>query len=42
MRCSPSKNTEERIREAARQVFLEKGFDGTQGTLPKLPVSISR
>ncbi|MBN8822616.1 MULTISPECIES: TetR family transcriptional regulator [unclassified Spirosoma] len=29
MRCSPSKNTEERIREAARQVFLEKGFDGT-------------
>ncbi|WP_020600819.1 TetR/AcrR family transcriptional regulator [Spirosoma panaciterrae] len=29
MHCSPSKNTEERIREAARRVFLEKGFDGT-------------
>ncbi|GAB4024781.1 TetR/AcrR family transcriptional regulator [Spirosoma gilvum] len=29
MHCSPSKSTEERIREAARRVFLEKGFDGT-------------
>lgn len=31
MDCSlalPSKSTEERIREAAKQVFLEKGFDG--------------
>jgi AcrR family transcriptional regulator len=25
----PSKSTEERIREAAKRVFLEKGFDGT-------------
>lgn len=30
MDCSvlPSKSTEERIREAAKRVFLEKGFDG--------------
>ncbi|MCK8494455.1 MULTISPECIES: TetR/AcrR family transcriptional regulator [Spirosoma] len=28
MNCSPFKSTEEKIREAAKQVFLEKGFDG--------------
>lgn len=28
MDCLPSKSTEERIREAAKRVFLEKGFDG--------------
>ncbi|RYC67938.1 MULTISPECIES: TetR/AcrR family transcriptional regulator [Spirosoma] len=28
MNCFPSQSTEERIKEAARQVFLEKGFDG--------------
>ncbi|WP_246202235.1 TetR/AcrR family transcriptional regulator [Spirosoma agri] len=28
MSCSPFKSTEEKIREAAKQVFLEKGFDG--------------
>lgn len=26
--CSPSQSTEERIREAAKKIFLEKGFDG--------------
>ena len=28
MDCLPSKSTEERIKEAATRVFLEKGFDG--------------
>lgn len=28
MECFTSKSTEERIREAAKRVFLEKGFDG--------------
>jgi TetR/AcrR family transcriptional regulator len=28
MECFSSKSTEERIREAAKRVFLEKGFDG--------------
>jgi TetR/AcrR family transcriptional regulator len=28
MNCSPFKSTEEKIRAAAKQVFLEKGFDG--------------
>ncbi|MFD2572646.1 TetR/AcrR family transcriptional regulator [Spirosoma soli] len=28
MNCLPSQSTEERIREAAKKVFLEKGFDG--------------
>lgn len=28
MNCSPFKSTEEKIREAAKRVFLEKGFDG--------------
>jgi AcrR family transcriptional regulator len=28
MDCFPSKSTEERIKEAATRVFLEKGFDG--------------
>lgn len=28
MNCFTSQSTEERIREAARKVFLEKGFDG--------------
>ncbi|GAB3221659.1 TetR/AcrR family transcriptional regulator [Spirosoma arcticum] len=29
MICQPSPSTEERIREGAKRVFLEKGFDGT-------------
>lgn len=29
MNCLPSQSTEERIREGAKRVFLEKGFDGT-------------
>lgn len=28
MNCTPFKSTEEKIREAAKRVFLEKGFDG--------------
>lgn len=28
MNCFPSQSTEERIKEAAKRVFLEKGFDG--------------
>lgn len=28
MNCLPSQSTEQRIKEAARKVFLEKGFDG--------------
>lgn len=30
MNCLPSKSTEERLKEAARRVFLEKGFDGAK------------